>query len=55
MFDDEKGIFDGIIPDLTGDDKADLLDALILNEILRDDEEEQKEEKTNNKKKKKAK
>ena len=31
MFEDE-GIFAGLIPDITGDGKADLLDAFLINE-----------------------
>ncbi len=37
----DKGIFDGIIPDITGDGKADILDAIIIDELIFHDEDEE--------------
>ena len=39
QMDDNTGIFDGVIPDITGDGKADLLDATMYNEFLFDAED----------------
>ncbi len=41
MFENEGGMFDGIIPDITGDGKADLLDAFLINEMINDTEDQE--------------
>ena len=41
MFENEGGMFDGIIPDITGDGKAGLLDAFLINEMINDTEDQE--------------
>ena len=38
---DDGGMFDGIIPDITGDGKSDLLDAFLINEMINDTEDQE--------------
>ncbi len=50
MANDNDGLFDGVIPDITGDGKADLADAIIYNAtLLADDDKAVKNKKYNNK------
>ena len=38
MFGD-NGLYDGAIPDITGDEKSDLLDTFVINEMIDDAED----------------
>lgn len=37
------GLFDWIIPDITGDGQADMIDSFLLNEMINDTEDLEKE------------